>query len=114
MGCGRVAARREVRDRRARLRHPERCENAPRHEVIPAQAGDGGDDLARHNVEHVVVGVGAAEARGGCGEPDAVRDLGPGVTRVEPQEVPGPNPRPLRGVTRSRTVNWRVTYRSYS
>src|SRR5947208_11387133 len=111
---GGVSARREERCGRPGLGHAERREDAVPHEVVPALTGDGGEDLAGHDVEHVVVRVGAAKARHGLGEADPVGDLAAVVVGVNHSRSPAPRPRPLRCVTRSRTVKSRVTYGSYS
>ena len=90
VGRGRVRARREDRGRRAGFAHAERYKDALAHEVVPAHASGGRgarDQLARHDIEHIVVGVLAAEARDRPREADAVRDLGTAVVGVEPEQV---------------------------
>src|SRR5207245_240925 len=72
----------------------ERGEDALRDEVVPALAADGRDDLSSGDVQHVVVGVAAAEARRRLRGADAVDDLRPVGVRVKPQEVPGAKPEP--------------------
>src|SRR2546427_8057979 len=68
MRRGGVSTRREECRGRPGLGHAERREDAVLHEIVPVLAGDGGEDLAGHDVQHVVVRVGAAEARHGPGE----------------------------------------------
>ena len=73
------------------------------------------DQLAGDEVEHVVVGVGAAEAGGRLDEAQPVRDLRRGcrwtaATRAGRRRR---GPRPLRCTSRSRTVSSRVTYGSH-
>src|SRR6266852_7855091 len=104
MRCGGVSARREERRGRPGLGHAERREDAVLHEVVPAMSGDCGEDLAGHDVEHVVVRVGAAEARHGPGEPDPVRYLAAIIVRMEPQQV-------TRAQTQAASVCHEVSYR---
>ena len=55
------------------------------HEVLPGLAAHGFDDLARGDIEHIVVGVGAAEARCRPDEAEAADDLAPRVARLRPE-----------------------------
>ena len=55
--------------------HADRPEDLRRHEVLPALTADGFDDFAGDQVQHVVVRVGAPEARGRRNEADSTRDL---------------------------------------
>ena len=73
------------------------------------------DQLARHQIEHVVVCVRAAEARRQRNEAEPPGNLLAVVGRLgPPQQIPAPRPRPLRCTSRSRTVSSRVTYGSDS
>ena len=64
-------------------------------EILPRQAGHGLDDLARDEVEDVVVGVGAAERRRRLDVPEAARDVSTVVGRLRPPEqVPGAEAEP--------------------
>ena len=66
--------------------HAGALEDALRDEVLPGHAAHGLDDLARGDVEHVVVGVGGAEARRRPDEAKAADDLAPAVGRFRPEQ----------------------------
>src|SRR5262245_46658727 len=74
-----IAARLQTRDRSRGIRHSHGPKDSIAHEVVPALARDGLNDLTRNAVENVVVGELAAEAGNRLQEPNTIDDF---VTRV--------------------------------
>ena len=66
--------------------HPDARQDAAADEVFPRQPADRFDHLAGHEIQHVVVRVGAAEAGGGLDESEAPGDLFAIVGRSRPPE----------------------------
>src|SRR5687768_11660605 len=73
--------------------HAYAGENARADEVLPGSAAHRLDDLAGHEVEHVVIGVRASKARRGPVVPKSPRDLLPIVGgRGPPEQIAGAEP----------------------
>ena len=87
MRGGNVVTRMEEPDARVCRGHPERCEDALFHKIVPALACGGRDDLSCCNVEHVIVCIPAAEARCRLDVAEPLEDFLAAVVRVKPEKV---------------------------